>query len=672
MTLGEMLAPAEGADYLRRGLEIRQKLAAQDPSSVIYQKDLAGALSTLARAATNLSVKEDYFSQELRIREHLEEAGRGAPGQWERAAELAAAYEAQSASEPTSPEQAVGWLKKAVSLRTHIATNLVANARTAPDAETNPSINDNLPAMAADLQKLTALSSHAGKYDEAVPLAESWIQTVKALPLDGQSQKEVLLADAYRARAGAQEKLGRAREALADLEDASKILQRYIVVQRDSSYWKREQWDELDATWQNMIGLYLDQSNLTQAIGIARAARDYWSGQVSGYSDDTFYSSRLAVSWLRLADVYQLAGQGSDATNATAQAARIEQSLIKDEPSLMVDMLEILSQRAVEPKRQNEGLKDRFRGACLQEAMAALETIVLKTDLAMPPEFLSWPQIHILETQKNFSSLLASWKARSPSLDQPADSKPAVLEVTRENVPAILAAAHNKRSLSLKGVVRATSRSPTRRTTYILYAQVPQDDFVAVIRSVNENPVVQKIGGLIEEALPGATLTITGVPELWNHEQLEIRIETPEQIVAVEHLAAGFSSTNVISKEGGTTLDSPTNPVLDATNISDLSPQMGKEVVVKGSIRQAAWNGSGTVLNIEFQNTSAHGLMAVIFKRDVAGIIDSLKGDLDLMLPGKTVRIRGTLKLYRQRPELIISQPGQLTILDSPARPSLH
>jgi len=87
---------------------------------------------------------------------------------------------------------------------------------------------------------------------------------------------------------------------------------------------------------------------------------------------------------------------------------------------------------------------------------------------------------------------------------------------------------------------------------------------------------------------------------------------------------------------------------------------LGKEVIVEGKIASAYRSKTNTVfLNFEkpYPNQC---FTAVIFSSDQYKFIDSL----EKYYANKTVRIKGIIKEYKQKPEIILKNPLQIEISD--------
>jgi DNA/RNA endonuclease YhcR with UshA esterase domain len=112
--------------------------------------------------------------------------------------------------------------------------------------------------------------------------------------------------------------------------------------------------------------------------------------------------------------------------------------------------------------------------------------------------------------------------------------------------------------------------------------------------------------------------------------------------------------------------EQPTSkPVLiDVSDKPALEAAIGKDVEMEGVVSKAEWNEKGSVFFINFENTQDSRALAVAFEKRREALEKSFAGDLSKALTGAKVRIRGTLKDYKGRPEVIIDMPSQITILE--------
>lgn len=107
-------------------------------------------------------------------------------------------------------------------------------------------------------------------------------------------------------------------------------------------------------------------------------------------------------------------------------------------------------------------------------------------------------------------------------------------------------------------------------------------------------------------------------------------------------------------------------PVLvDVSDKVAVDAAINKEVELEGVVKKAEWNSKGSVFFINFEKSEDSKVMAVAFEKKREALEKSFAGDLSKSLTGARVRIRGKLIDYKGKPEVIIDQPSQITILDA-------
>jgi len=111
--------------------------------------------------------------------------------------------------------------------------------------------------------------------------------------------------------------------------------------------------------------------------------------------------------------------------------------------------------------------------------------------------------------------------------------------------------------------------------------------------------------------------------------------------------------------------------VIDASDKAALAEHMGKEVIIRGEVKEAAWSRSGKVMNISFKGAEESKLAAVIFEADRKAMDEAYAGDIGKALTGAKVRIEGRLQEYGGRvealkgtPQIIIRRVTQITIVE--------
>lgn len=98
---------------------------------------------------------------------------------------------------------------------------------------------------------------------------------------------------------------------------------------------------------------------------------------------------------------------------------------------------------------------------------------------------------------------------------------------------------------------------------------------------------------------------------------------------------------------------------LQSTDKDAVLAAVGKEVVITGKVRRAnAWDGGITFLNLD------GGFTVVCFRKNFAKFPSPLE---QLFSQGKTVQVTGKIRLHKDRPEIEITGPEQIEIVEDAA-----
>ncbi|MCC5850834.1 MAG: hypothetical protein JJU29_22320 [Verrucomicrobia bacterium] len=103
-------------------------------------------------------------------------------------------------------------------------------------------------------------------------------------------------------------------------------------------------------------------------------------------------------------------------------------------------------------------------------------------------------------------------------------------------------------------------------------------------------------------------------------------------------------------------------PVLSVDDTEAIVNHMDREVIVEGKVHSAFWVRNQVML-ITFRERE-EGFLAVVFAGNRRKLNEAFGGDMAKALGGKSVRISGTVSEYRSRPQIVIDEPEQLSILD--------
>lgn len=113
--------------------------------------------------------------------------------------------------------------------------------------------------------------------------------------------------------------------------------------------------------------------------------------------------------------------------------------------------------------------------------------------------------------------------------------------------------------------------------------------------------------------------------------------------------------------------DDPTKPAdIDAGDKAALEAAIGKDVVIRGTIKKAEWSPTGKVMNVEFDKSE---LIAAVFEKSKDAVNGGFGGDAAKKWAGAKVTIKGKLEKYggrskkfEGRPQIVISKPDQVTV----------
>lgn len=119
--------------------------------------------------------------------------------------------------------------------------------------------------------------------------------------------------------------------------------------------------------------------------------------------------------------------------------------------------------------------------------------------------------------------------------------------------------------------------------------------------------------------------------------------------------------------------EAPTSSIIAVSDKAALEANKEKDVVVEGVVSTAAWSSSGKVMNLHFEGTDETRFSAVVFEKNKDRIDKAFGGDATKAWTGAKVRIKGKLREYagktgdrKATPEITISDPGQVTVVEPP------
>lgn len=103
-------------------------------------------------------------------------------------------------------------------------------------------------------------------------------------------------------------------------------------------------------------------------------------------------------------------------------------------------------------------------------------------------------------------------------------------------------------------------------------------------------------------------------------------------------------------------------PVLPAADVDAIVRRMGEETTVEGRVHNIFWVRN-QVLMITFRE-ERDGFVAVSFARNRDLLNEAFGGDIVQHLAGKTIQVTGEIAEHNYRPQIVVSSPQQIRILD--------
>jgi DNA/RNA endonuclease YhcR with UshA esterase domain len=108
-----------------------------------------------------------------------------------------------------------------------------------------------------------------------------------------------------------------------------------------------------------------------------------------------------------------------------------------------------------------------------------------------------------------------------------------------------------------------------------------------------------------------------------------------------------------------------TNPaVIQASDLATLKSKVGEIVAVEGVVERASWSASKKVMNIYFKD-ARDGFMCAVFEKNKEKVDAGFEGDAAAKLGGAKIRVTGKIGMFRERPQILIDKPEQVTILEA-------
>ena len=100
---------------------------------------------------------------------------------------------------------------------------------------------------------------------------------------------------------------------------------------------------------------------------------------------------------------------------------------------------------------------------------------------------------------------------------------------------------------------------------------------------------------------------------------------------------------------------------VEVTDLDTIKANVGKEMTVHGKVSGSFKPRSGSVIIINFEGVNRE-FVAIVEKDNIDAVNAGFDGDIANAVKDKTLTITGAIKLYKEKPEIVISKPEQVKI----------
>lgn len=116
-------------------------------------------------------------------------------------------------------------------------------------------------------------------------------------------------------------------------------------------------------------------------------------------------------------------------------------------------------------------------------------------------------------------------------------------------------------------------------------------------------------------------------------------------------------------KPAETPATKPAEPgkVVEVTDLETIKANVGNELNVRGKVSGTYKSRTGSVILINFEGVN-RDFVAAIEKDSIDAVNAGFSGDITAAVEGKTLLITGPIKLYKDKPQVVITKPEQVKI----------
>jgi endonuclease/exonuclease/phosphatase family metal-dependent hydrolase len=128
--------------------------------------------------------------------------------------------------------------------------------------------------------------------------------------------------------------------------------------------------------------------------------------------------------------------------------------------------------------------------------------------------------------------------------------------------------------------------------------------------------------------------------------------------------APGIALLDQAAAAAAAAASAPAGPrvALEAGDTAGLIAAAGKSVVVTGRVSKVGKTGNDSIHFINFAGVARGGFVAIVRKDHYPAVTAALGGELEPMLEGKTVELTGTVAIFKDAPQIVVTTPAQIRV----------
>ncbi len=493
-----------------------------------------------------------------------------------------------------------------------------------------------LATLIARQQRLAGHASTAAEWSARIAKELARLEEVEIEPGS--------LSAARRSEADGLAELAESKEGITPSEALGLLARAVKIGEGLGAAQEQDFWPErLDGAWDATIRIASSAGMNDAALHAARSACTYW-GAV--WEDP----SRAAASWFRLANLQSALGRGAEADDSLAEAQRLQTQIARRSGEELNALALLLATAAGNPAGPpGSGSATVQAIGVLREMQAA--GVGLQDDYR--GEIVEAFSAEAFRGNSEAAALLAGLG----SIETHAVTETEPIEATDADMLARAMRADSH--MRVKGAISSAQWTGSRRTLRMFFEGVPPGEFSAQISSDHQLELEAKLGGTLEEKLPGLVVEVRGYV---------YGIQGPPILVL-----GSVADLNVLERKKVAPIPKSV-PVIPAADIPALRAALGSEALVEGDVAAVATTRSGLSTTIQFDSGGRETLLAVVFSDHVPAIEDKVGGPLGEAITGKRLRVTGTLMPYGGRnpawvglPQIVLKDPEQIEVIGEAA-----